>query len=149
MTKEDFKKVLDVISQLPDVKTDVIKNHDNNLWWPTYIKDYRKRLLIAGLSTRISYNMINTYMSVIKTIDNYSYEEITSMNENKLNCIIKNLGLFNTRYKYIKSMIKFIDLHENDLLNKSNDELINLIANNVEGASYKVAQCCVLYMKGY
>ena len=35
------------------------------------------------------------------------------------------------------------------LKKESNDVLIEKIAKNVNGASYKVAQCCVLYMRGY
>ena len=57
MKKENIKMILDICSEQPDVKENVIKNHDNNLWWPLDITDYRKRLLVAGLSTRISYNM--------------------------------------------------------------------------------------------
>ena len=55
----------------------------------------------------------------------------------------------NTRYKYLSSMIKFIEKYDNEIKTLSNDELITLIANNVDGASYKVAQCCVLYVRGY
>lgn len=149
MEKEELKKVIDICSDLPDVKSDVIKNHDNNLWWPIEIEDYRKRLLIAGLSTRISYNMINSYRNVINDLNEYSYEQIKEMSEEEIINIIKGLGLSNTRYKYLKSMIDFIEKYNNDLMTKSNDELIELIANNVSGASYKVAQCCVLYMRGY
>ena len=63
--------------------------------------------------------------------------------------IIKGLGLSNTRYSYLSSMIDFIEKYNDTILEKDNDELIELIANNVSGASYKVAQCCVLYMRGY
>lgn len=149
MTKEKFKKILSVCSAMPDVKEDIFKNHDNNMWWPLEIEDYRKRLLIAGLSTRVSYNMINSYRKIIDDLNSYSYEEIKNMPEEKLINIIKGLGLSNTRYKYLSSMIKFIENYEHELQEKSNDELIKLIADNVNGASYKVAQCCVLYMRGY
>lgn len=149
MKKEQLKKIVDICSSLPDVKKDVLKNHDNNLWWPIEIKDYRKRLLIAGLSTRISYNMINSYRNVINNLNEYSYEQIKEMSEGEIISIIKGLGLSNTRYKYLISMINFIEKYNDDLAVKSNDELIELIANNVSGASYKVAQCCVLYMRGY
>ena len=149
MTKEELKRILSICSSMPDVKEDIFKNHDNNMWWPLEVDDYRKRLLIAGLSTRISYNMINSYREVISNLNAYSYEEIIKMSEAKLISIIKKLGLSNTRHKYLRSMINFIDNYDNDLLNKSNDELIELISKNVSGASYKVAQCCDLYMCGY
>lgn len=149
MNKEEFRKVINVCSSMPKVREDIFKNHDNNMWWPTDIKDYKKRLLIAGLSTRISYSMINSYQKVINDLNQYTYEEIKNMSEDAIINIIKGLGLSNTRYKYISSMITFISNHENELKVLENDELIDLIAKNVNGASYKVAQCCVLYMRGY
>lgn len=149
MSKEEMKEILSICSAMPDVKEDLFKNHDNNMWWPLEVDDYRKRLLIAGLSTRISYNMINSYRKVINDLNNYSYEEIKNMSEQELINIIKGLGLSNTRYKYLSSMIKFIENYENEIQEKSDDDLIKLIADNVNGASYKVAQCCVLYMRGY
>ena len=149
MTPAEMKKILSICSSMPDVKEDIFKNHDNNMWWPLEVEDYRKRLLIAGLSTRISYNMINSYRKVIDDLNCYSYEEIKIMTKEELTNIIKGLGLSNTRYKYLNSMIKFIESYENELQKKSDDELIKLIADNVNGASYKVAQCCVLYMRGY
>ena len=149
MTKEEFKNVIDICSQQQKVKDAVKKNHDNNLWWPLEVDDYRKRLLIAGLSTRISYNMIESYRKVINDLNSYSYEEIINMPKEKIIDKIKGLGLSNTRYKYLSSMIKFIEKYDNEIKTLSNDELITLIANNVDGASYKVAQCCVLYVRGY
>ena len=149
MTKEELKKIVSICASQPDVKEDVFKNHDNNMWWPLEIEDYRKRLLIAGLSTRISYNMINSYRKVIYKLNEYSYDQIKVMTKEELIEIIKVLGLSNTRYLYLSSMIDFIENNKNDFLVKDDDKLIELIAQNVAGASYKVAQCCVLYMKGY
>ena len=149
MNKEELRVILDICSSLDDVKEDLFKNHDDNMWWPLKINDYRKRLLIAGLSTRISYNMIESYRKVIDNLDKYTYDEIKSMSESEIINIIKSLGLSNTRYKFIRSMIDFINNYEEKLKIMSNDELIKLISENVMGASYKVAQCCVLYMRGY
>ena len=84
MTKEEFKKIINICSAQDMVKKEVKKNHDNNLWWPLDIEDYRKRLLIAGLSTRISYNMINSYREVIKNLNKYSYEEIKNMSQEQI-----------------------------------------------------------------
>ncbi|HKM19845.1 MAG TPA: hypothetical protein VJY47_01335 [Candidatus Dojkabacteria bacterium] len=149
MTKEEFRKIVDICSKQDEVKEAVKKNHDNNLWWPIEVDDYRKRLLIAGLSTRISYNMIDSYRKVINDLNSYSYEEITAMSKEKIINIIKSLGLSSARYKYLSSMIVFIEKYDNEIKTLSNDELIKLIADNVYGASYKVAQCCVLYLRGY
>lgn len=149
MTKEEFKQIIDICSNQEEVREAVKKNHDNNLWWPLDVDDYRKRLLIAGLSTRISYNMIDSYRKVINNLNSYTYDEIKNMTEDKIVNIVKGLGLSNTRYKYLSSMIDFIEKYDNEIKTLSNDELIKLIADNVNGASYKVAQCCVLYMRGY
>ena len=149
MTKEEFKKIIDICSVQEEVREAVKKNHNNNLWWPLDVDDYRKRLLIAGLSTRISYNMIDSYRKVINDLNKYSYEEIRNMSESEIINIIRGLGLSNTRYKYLSSMINFIEKYDNEIKTLPNDELIKLIADNVNGASYKVAQCCVLYARGY
>ena len=149
MTKAEIKQILDICSSMNEVKEDIFKNHDNNMWWPLEVTDYRKRLLIAGLSTRISYNMINKYRKVIDDLNTYTYEEIKNMSRVELVNIIKGLGLFNTRYKFLSSMIEFIENNKLTLKKESNDVLIEKIAKNVNGASYKVAQCCVLYMRGY
>lgn len=149
MEKEKFKNIIKICAKQENVRNEVFKNHDNNLWWPITVKDSRKRLLIAGLSTRISYNMIDTYISVISEFDRYSYEELASMNMEKMISIIKPLGLSNSRYTYIQSMINLIDKYGDKLLNATNEEAIEIISQNVKGASYKVAQCCTLYMKGY
>lgn len=149
MEKEKFKNIIKICAKQENVRNEVFKNHDNNLWWPITVEDSRKRLLIAGLSTRISYNMIDTYISVISEFDRYSYEELASMNMEKMIPIIKPLGLSNSRYTYIQSMINLIDKYGDKLLNATNEEAIEIISKNVKGASYKVAQCCTLYMKGY
>ena len=149
MNEENFKRIIELCGSQEDVKKEVYKNHDNNMWWPLDVNDARKRLIIAGLSTRISYNMINTYSKVIKELNEYSYDEIKNMSKDNIIKIIKPLGLSNSRYNYINSMIELIEKCGDRLINASNDEAIEMIVKNVKGASYKVAQCCVLYMKGY
>lgn len=146
---EYFKRIIDVFSSQEVVREHVIKNHDNNLWWPKEIIDSRKRLLFAGLSTRISYNMINHYRSVIAELDKYTYEDIINLPEVDLLKIVGKLGLGNTRVKYIHSMAQFIQKHRDEVSSYSNSDLVQLINDEVEGASYKVAQCCVLYSRGY
>lgn len=149
MDDSKFMKIIDICSKQEDVKKEVYKNHDNNKWWPKEIKDYRKRLLIAGLSTRISYNMIDIYQKVIQKFNTYSYEQICTMDEETLTNIIRPLGLTKSRITYIKSMIGFIEKNGKIINKLSNNELIDLIAKEVNGASYKVGECCTLYMRGY
>ena len=145
----DFMKMIDICSKQQDVKEEVYKNHDENMWLPMSIKDGKKRLLIAGLSTRISYNMILTYKKVIKEIDTYNFEEICLMSDERLVEIVKPLGLVKSRVTFLKSMIDFIKKYYEKIDYLTNDELIDLIAKEVKGASYKVGECCTLYLRGY
>ncbi|MEI6284900.1 MAG: hypothetical protein WCP79_00195 [Bacillota bacterium] len=145
----DLYNALDIMSAEKVVREHVLKNHDNNLWWPNTIDDYKIRLLVAGLSTRVSYNMIQKYISVVDSFSSYKYDEIRKMADDDLLKIISVLGLATARISYIRSMIDFIDTYPVEIQNCASDELIELISRKVKGASYKVAQCCVLYMKGY
>ncbi len=91
MEKTEYKNILDICSSQERIREDIFKNHDDNMWWPLKVTDYRKRLLIAGLSTRISYNMIHSYQKVIDNLDNFSYDEIKNMSEEQIKEIIKGL----------------------------------------------------------
>ena len=149
---EGYSNILRVCASQPIVKNEVLKNHDDNLWWPLSVEDWRIRMLVAGLSTRISYNMIKTYQEVVQNINSIPFSAFISLSEGQLRGIIKPLGLNDLRYKFFCSMIDFcvdLDRQEKDVLLLSNDELINQIRQKVFGASFKVAQCCALYAKGY
>ena len=91
------------------------RRNDNNehLRWSLEVEDYRKRLLIAGISTRISYNMIDSYRKVITDLNSYTYDEIKNMMKDEIINIIKGLGLSNARYKYLSSIIDFIEKYDN------------------------------------
>lgn len=91
------------------------RRNDNNehLRWSLEVEDYRKRLLIAGISTRISYNMIDSYRKVINDLNSYTYDEIKNMMKDEIINIIKGLGLSNARYKYLSSIIDFIEKYDN------------------------------------
>lgn len=91
------------------------RRNDNNehLRWSLEVEDYRKRLLIVWLSTRISYNMIDSYRKVINDLNSYTYDEIKNMMKDEIINIIKGLGLSNARYKYLSSIIDFIEKYDN------------------------------------
>ncbi len=131
MNKQMFTNIIDVCSKQESVKREVLLNHDNNLWWPINITDYRMRLIIAGLSTRISYNMIHTYIKVISRLSSYQYEDIANMDKEQLISIIQKLGLTNNRYKYVQSMVNFINSKDEFFGRNQNDVLVSEIAKNV------------------
>lgn len=149
ISKEKLYNILDICSQDEILKENVIKNHDNNLWWPINVKDYRMRLLISGMSTRVGYSMINSYVSVINKMIEIGYDNLIIYTEEQIKNVIRPLGLINARYKYIASMIKFIEKYKEQVFTIKQNDLIVLINKEVNGASYKVGQCCVLYLKGY
>ncbi|MFC1612768.1 hypothetical protein ACFL23_00360 [Patescibacteria group bacterium] len=152
MSSKDYRNILKVCASQQVVKEAVFKNHDNNLWWPLAVKDWRIRMIVAGLSTRVSYRMIKTYQSVVSNLDSYSYEAIAFMAEKNFKDIVKPIGLSKTRVDFWRSMVEFIEYlcnHNIDVKNINNDKLIQLIQDRVYGSGYKVAQCCTLYARGY
>jgi len=145
---EKYSKILEICASQEKVRGEVLKNHEDNMWWPRSIKDWRIRFLVAGLSARINYRMIKTYRRVIEKLKRYSYESIASMRREEFVFIIKPLGLTNLRVKFWQSTIKFIEKIEKEKIkisDFSNDELIRLIRREVEGADYHLAQCCALF----
>lgn len=151
MHKDEQIRAIEIMASQSEVKDAVIKSHDNNPWWPKDVNDWRIKMLIAGLSTRVSFRMLGSYIKTISNFLKYSYEEIKQISDDELKVLLKPLGLPDARIKFVRSMSKYID---NNLVSKDikiipNSEMIADIAKNVEGASYKVGQCCVLYAKGY
>ena len=149
VTSEKYEKIIDICSSSQLVKKAIIKNHDDNLWWPLKVKDWRTRMIVAGLSTRVSYQAINSYQKVVNQLNEYSYEEIESMPVKKFKEIVSSIGLINARTQFLNSMIQFIRSFQHKIEYFSLDDLIYLIQKKVKGASYKVAQCSTLYAKGY
>jgi len=147
-TKDTLEIVLTEISKNKLVQSEVSKNFENNLWWPNTIKDKDMRLIIAGLSTRVSYAMINTYIKVIKQLENLSFDEFSALSNEKKIDILKPLGLIKNRLGYVDSMSKLIKETAN-IDELSDNEFLEKVNKNVKGASYKVAQCCLLYRRGY
>lgn len=139
-------------ASLPLVKQEVLKNHDNNLWWPLYVTDWRIRMIVAGWSTRVGYSMIKVYQKVVKNIHEIGYDELVKMKDEEVIKIIASLGLSQSRLDYLRSLTMFLDtlgINHIDELNLSHEDFISKFANNVKGAGYKVAQCALLYAKGY
>jgi adenylate kinase family enzyme len=137
-------------ARLPDVRLEVLQNHDDNRWWPIKVKDWRLRMLLAGWSTRISYSMVSSYRTVVDACDQLGYQAVSTLPSSELELLIGSLGLFASRKAYRDSLAELLDSWEGrDLMTLSNDNIIETIAQNVNGAGYKVAQCATLYAKGY
>ena len=133
-----------------DIKTDVQANHDENRWWPTWITDVRMRMLVAGWSSRISYNMINTYSRVVTVSAGIGFDALTRMPDADLAAIIQPLGLPAARIGYLRSLTAFLVSRDSDYLLEADPTVVIAdFADQVAHASYKVGQCSLLYARGY
>ena len=152
LSQEELYRVISICAALPDVRQEVIKNHDDNRWWPLSVKDIRLRLVIAGWSTRISYSMIGTYQSVVASVNAIGFDALSRMTDTELIPLLTPLGLIQTRLEYFRSVVELLNDEVFDVARlqaRDNDELIRVFASRVRGASFKVAQCAILYAKGY
>lgn len=137
------------VAALPEVRVAVEANHDNNRWWPTSVSDPRTRMLVAGWSTRISYSMIDAYARVVAETNALGFDRVVSLNDSELARLIRPLGLPAARIGYLRSLVDFVDHEQDSLLNADPDRIIHRFAGEVHQASFKVAQCAVLYARGY
>jgi endonuclease III len=148
-------RVFDVVAHvaaLPDVQEAVEANHDDNRWWPRHITDPRMRMLVAGWSSRVSYSMVDTYARVVADANTLGFDTMAGLPDNQLTDLVRPIGLPAARIRYLRSLTDFLnqlaeegtDPHTVDI-----DELINRFAAEVRQASFKVAQCAVLYARGY
>lgn len=138
------------VAALPEVKVAVEDNHDQNRWWPTTITDPRTRMLIAGWSTRISYAMVDAYAAVAMRTNALGFDTVAGFDDAHLRDLIRPLGLPEARISYLRSLAIFLGKQDpSNLMSEPTDELIARFAKNVNQASFKVAQCAVLYARGY
>lgn len=152
MLGDPLFEIVKVCASLPSVQREVLQNHDDNQWWPLRVTDWRLRLILAGWSTRVSYNMISTYQNVVNRIYILGYDQLCIMSDKELASIVAPIGLVHSRIGYFRSVQHFLDQSEIEkkiLIERENDELIELFAKQEKGAGYKVAQCAILYAKGY
>lgn len=149
------QRVLEVTSAaaaLPQVRAQVEANHDQNRWWPTTITDPRTRILAAGWSTRVSYTMIDTYARVIAHVDALGFDRLTAASDEQISDWARPLGLPAARVTYLRSLTAFLSRLEDegtDIRSGDANTIISRFAGEVTQASFKVAQCAVLYARGY
>jgi endonuclease III len=140
------------VAALPDVRAAVEANHDDNRWWPVYVRDWRVRMAVAGWSSRVSYAMVGTYASVVAHADKIGWGALTALTDESLHHIIQPIGLQAARIRYLRSLAHFLDRAEGpgtSVTAAPSDDLIASLAVSVAGAGYNTAQCAVLYARGY
>ncbi|MEV3873689.1 hypothetical protein [Streptomyces sp. NPDC049906] len=141
---------------LADVRAEVEANHDENRWWPTSITDPRLRMAVAGWSTRVSYRMIGTYNRVVGEAATAGFDGLVASTDDELAELLTPLGLARSRVEYFRSLTELLVRWEKESVDvtvatdeSGRDALIADFARDVRGASFKVAQCAVLYARGY
>lgn len=140
------------VATLPDVRAEVEANHDDNRWWPRQVTDPRMRMLVAGWSSRVSYTMIDTYARVVADASQLGFDTLASLPDRQLTTLVRPIGLPAARIGYLRSLVDFLDRLANEGSDPGAadpDRLINRFAMEVHQASFKVAQCAVLYARGY
>jgi hypothetical protein len=137
------------IAALPEVRAAVEANHDDNRWWPTSIADPRIRMVVAGWSTRISYSVVDTYARVVAEANAIGFEELVALDDGELTRLVRSLGLPVARIGYFRSLTGFIAREQDNILDSDPDSIIHRFAAQVHHASFKIAQCAVLYARGY
>ena len=76
MNNDKIIQIVKTMASQPDVMNAVIKSHDDNPWWPMSITDWRMRMIVAGLSTRVSFRMLHIYKNVIAEFSKLTYEDV-------------------------------------------------------------------------
>lgn len=148
-------RVFDVVARvaaLPDVQEAVEANHNDNRWWPRHVTDPRMRMLVAGWSSRVSYAMVDTYGRVVADANTLGFDRLVDLSDSQLAELVRPIGLPAARIRYLHSLADFLDRLANegtDPHTVDSDELISRYAADVHQASFKVAQCAVLYARGY
>lgn len=139
-------------AERPDVQAAVEANHDDNRWWPAYVRDWRVRMAVAGWSSRVSYAMIGTYAGVVARADTLGWRTLTALDDDALARLVRPIGLPKVRTRYLRSLAGFVGrtgASGIDLAAAPSDDLIASFAAGVDGAGYNTAQCAVLYARGY
>lgn len=137
--------------QLPDVQREVEANFANNRWWPAEYEDPILRMLLAGLSTRVSYSNINSYTEVTKAIHRIGSVRLGQMSEAEFCDLVRPIGLGDARWQLWCALME-LDKEVGgvaSLKQLENDDLIKFLQEKVKGVGYKVAQAMVVCLKGY
>ncbi|MEU6573622.1 hypothetical protein [Streptomyces sp. NPDC046805] len=147
-------RLVDTAAALPGVRREVEANHDDNRWWPTSISDTRMRMLVAGWSTRVSYRMIDTYATVVTNANALGFDALADATDREVAGLVRPIGLTTARVDYLRSLTDLVRRWNKDAIDPTaggvgTDELIATFAEQVHGASFKVAQCALLYARGY
>lgn len=89
---------------------------------------------------------------VVSHADSLGFDHLVAASDEELSGWVRPIGLSATRITYLRSLAAFLDRLAADGADISSgpaDERISRFAAEVDQASFKVAQCAVLYARGY
>jgi len=134
MTKEELKQILDVCSSCPEVREDIFKNHDNNMWWPLEVEDYRKMFLAMGKDIRVILIKLADRLHNMRTLKYLKRErQIANAKETmELYAPLANrLGLYSVKWELEDLGFKYLNPEEYHELvegiNKKREERLEFI----------------------
>lgn len=135
----------------PEVLAEVEKNYYENRWWPLSVTDMNLRMLVAGWSTRISYSHIRTYAQVVEKVNAIGWQALCAMEDAEVRELVRAIGLPDARLRYLRSLQSFLNdpYTQRELVEGDHNQIISEFAREVDGAGFKIAQCAVLYARGY
>jgi hypothetical protein len=141
-----------VVARQTAVQIAVEANHDDNMWWPLSVTDWRLRMVVAGWSARVSYAMVDTYSRVVRRSNSIGFDELVGLSDSELLDVVGPIGLHRARITYTRSVAAYLsdyDDNERSLLALDSSRAIADFASRVKFAGYKIAQCATLYARGY
>lgn len=151
----EFTEMLGIAGSQSTIQGDVRDNYWTNRWWPNHVEDWRIKILCVGLSTRINYSRIRIYQQIRDRLSSIGFEGLRAMDKELFTEIIGPLGLMKDRWKLWQSLMDFALKYPDstkepaDLQRISNDDLMSLLEQEIQGVGPKVAQGSVLYIRGY
>ena len=135
----------------PEVLSEVERNYYENRWWPLSVTDVSLRMLVAGWSTRISYSHIHKYIQLVERVNAIGWQALCVMEDADIRELVRAIGLPDARLRYFRSLQLFLEKPHTlkKLVEGDRNEAISEFARAVDGAGFKIAQCAVLYARGY
>lgn len=82
-------------------------------------------------------------------VDSLGFDQLVAADDEKVTKWVQPIGLPAARITYLRSLATFLERHGVDILSGRADKVISMFATEVAQASFKVAQCALLYARGY
>ena len=152
MNKDQYKKVLAHCGTKPEVRNYIYNNYWDNKWWPRCVKDWRIKIILVGINTRITEQAINKVWPPLRDyLIELGIEDLKKLSKKDFLIRFKPLGLGRMRWKFTQSVLDFVEKYPeyDNFKNLDHDTFINLLKEEIWGCGWNIAQCAALYISGY